>query len=88
MYLLSNFFHFLTAGVMFVDYNLTNDGFESHFAINYLGHFLLTHLLMPRLVQAGTNDRSARIINVASSAHRNIGWFSIDDLQAKQGLSF
>jgi light-dependent protochlorophyllide reductase len=41
------------------------DGFELTFAVNHLGHFLLTHLLMRRL--AG-NER-ARIVVVASGVH-------------------
>lgn len=63
-------------------YILTKDGFESVFAINYLGHFLLTHLLMPRLIAAGTNGQSARIVNV-SSAGQSLGFFEINDLQGK-----
>lgn len=50
---------------------MTGDGFESQMAVNYLGHFLLTHLLMPQLVAAGTKGRNARIINVSSCAHMN-----------------
>ncbi|EFX86945.1 hypothetical protein DAPPUDRAFT_312400 [Daphnia pulex] len=70
------------AGIMFTPYVLTKDGFESQFAVNYLGHFLLTHLLMPRLLTAGTKDQPARIINLSSTAHA-FGWFEINDLQAK-----
>lgn len=59
------------AGVMCVPYQLTKDGFESHMAINHLGHFLLTHLLMPQLVAgAQNNDRNVRIVNVSSCVHR------------------
>lgn len=57
------------AGIMAVPFHLNEDGFESHFAVNYLGHFLLTHLLMPQLRAAGKKGRNARIINVSSYAH-------------------
>lgn len=58
------------AGIMFVPFSLTEDGFESHLGVNYLGHCLLTHLLLPQLKQAGCDtNRNARIVNVSSSAH-------------------
>lgn len=44
----------------------TTEGFEMQFGVNYLGHFLLTHLLLPQLKAAD----SARVINVASIIHR------------------
>ena len=67
---------------MFVDYSLTKDGFESHFAVNYLGHFLLTHLLLPQLRMAGREGQAARIVSVSSSA-QHFGWFRMNDLQSK-----
>lgn len=54
------------AGIMFAPFKLTADGYESHFAINFLGHFLLTHLLLPQLRAAGKEGRNSRIVNVSS----------------------
>jgi NAD(P)-dependent dehydrogenase (short-subunit alcohol dehydrogenase family) len=45
---------------------LTADGFELTFGVNHLGPFLLTRLLEPALRAA----RRARVVNVASNAHR------------------
>ena len=45
-----------------VQRELSKDGFELRFAVNYLSHFLLTQKLLPLLVQSAP----ARIINVAS----------------------
>lgn len=46
----------------------SEDGYELHFAVNYLAPFLLTHLLLPALKAAASpgSGRSARIVNVAS----------------------
>jgi retinol dehydrogenase 12 len=44
---------------------ISKDGFELGFGTNHLGHFLLTVLLMPRLLATGR----ARIVNVSSQAH-------------------
>lgn len=68
---------------MFTPHVLTTDGFEQQFAVNYLGHFLLTHLLLPKIVNQTGQD--SRIVNVSSSLAFLVGgWFSIDDLhQAK-----
>jgi len=60
------------AGVMGIQsLKLTEDGHESHFAINHLAHFLLFQLLKPALLASSTSDFHSRVVNVASSAHRS-----------------
>ena len=70
------------AGVMAVPYRKTIDGFEMQFGTNHLGHFALTGLLLDRLL--GTAD--ARVVNVASGAHR-MGRIHFDDLQWERSYS-
>lgn len=45
---------------------VTADGFELQFGTNYLGHFALTARLLPQLLASG----GARVVSVASLAHR------------------
>lgn len=64
-------FNRFTAGILFVPYQKTKDGFETQMAVNYLGHFLLSHLLMPQLIAASNkNDgKNSRIVSVSSCAN-------------------
>ncbi|XP_077967782.1 retinol dehydrogenase 13-like isoform X1 [Styela clava] len=50
----------------------TKDNFERQFGVNYLGHFLLTHLLSDKM----TNDR---VINLSSEAYSQ-GEIDINDI--------
>lgn len=58
------------AGASPVRQSKTEDGFELQWGANYLGPFLLTHLLLPQLL--ATNSGDARVIHLASVAH-NLG---------------
>lgn len=57
------------AGTVALKQQFTQDGFEMQFGVNYLGPFLLTHLLLPLLEAAVPVSGEARIIHVASIAH-------------------
>jgi len=58
------------AGIMFTPYELTEDGFESQFQVDYLSHFLLTSILLPRIVEtAHEGPHAGRIVNVSSAAN-------------------
>ncbi|MCH8254082.1 MAG: SDR family oxidoreductase [Gemmatimonadetes bacterium] len=59
---------------------LSEDGHEYRFQVNYLSGFLLTHMLMPRLL-AGT---PSRIVNVSSLAQRPIDF---DDVMIENNFS-
>eukprot|EP00929_Paragymnodinium_shiwhaense_P111276 TRINITY_DN7904_c0_g1_i3.p1 TRINITY_DN7904_c0_g1~~TRINITY_DN7904_c0_g1_i3.p1 ORF type:complete len:263 (+),score=41.13 TRINITY_DN7904_c0_g1_i3:315-1103(+) len=47
----------------------SKDGFQLLFAVNYLGPFLLSDLLLPTLRRSGSASSPARVVNVASSEH-------------------
>lgn len=70
------------AGLMLTSRRLTEDGHETMFQTNHLGYFLTTHLLLPLLRAAG----SARIVNVASTAHRGQA-LDFDDLDSARSFS-
>lgn len=47
----------------------TADGFERHLGVNFLGHFLLTLLLLDALRAAGSRGRRSRVVALGSAAH-------------------
>ncbi|CAG9762181.1 unnamed protein product [Ceutorhynchus assimilis] len=61
------------AGVFYHPQQLTEDGFDVTFQTNYLGPFVLTHLLIPHL----DKQVHARVINVASEAHRMVNVYDL-----------
>lgn len=64
------------AGVVNLQRTTTVDGIETVLAVNHLAYFLLTNLLLDTLRRSDT----ARIVNVASDAHK-FGPLDFDDLQ-------
>lgn len=55
------------AGVMACPYAKTVDGIERQFGTNYVGHFLFTNLLLPKML---ARDVPVRVVNVSSDGHR------------------
>src|SRR4051812_2148035 len=64
------------AGVMAIPRATTADGFEMQLGTNHLGHFTLTGLLLPALLQRP----GSRVVTVSSAAHK-VGAINFDDLQ-------
>lgn len=53
------------AGIMAVPYEICVDGFEKQFTANHLGHFLLTNLILDKILAA----KDGRVVNISSGAH-------------------
>jgi retinol dehydrogenase-14 len=70
------------AGVSLNHRSVTADGFETTFAVNHLGPFLLTNLLLELL----KHSAPSRVVKVTSTAFRR-GRIDFDDLQAERSFS-
>lgn len=70
------------AGAVFARREVTSEGLERTLATNHLAYFLLTRELLPLLKASAP----ARVVNVASDAHRR-GKLTFDDLQRERGYS-
>ncbi len=68
------------AGITPKTRQITADGLEQQFAVNYLAPFLLTQLLLPVL----RTTPNSRIVNVASSA-ASMGRIDFENLQSERG---
>lgn len=69
-------------GGFWANRHLTTDGLERTFALNHLAPFLLTNLLLERLLASGPG----RIVTVSSAAHK-MGRIDFDDLMGVQDYS-
>jgi len=74
------------AGVFEGHRSETGDGIEKTLAINHLAPFLLTHILIDRMLATARTHGEARIVNVGSEAHRGVR-IDFDDLQGETGYS-
>ena len=70
------------AGGVFGERRTTGDGYELTFQVNHLGGFLLTNLLLDRLIES-----RASVIQTSSVAARRFARFDIDDLQGERKFS-
>ena len=68
----------LNAGVVMCPYEETLDGFEMQLGVNYLGHFLLTKLLMKMI-----KSSKARVVHVGSESNRDtyVGGIRLDSFK-------
>ncbi|SEQ89568.1 oxidoreductase [Natrinema salaciae] len=69
------------AGVMAIPRSETEDGFETQFGVNHLGHFALTGLVLENLATA--DGEPARVVTVSSGVHER-GEIDFDDLQGEE----
>lgn len=67
------------AGVILSNRSLTEDGLDAMMQVNHFGHFLLTSLLLPRLLEAP----APRIVNVSSRTHYRAN-LDFDDLNLER----
>ena len=67
------------AGVVNTEYSETIDGIENTFAVNHLGYFLFTNLLLDVVKK----ESESRIINVSSAAHHFVKGMQWDDINYK-----
>ncbi|KAF7853557.1 uncharacterized protein EAF02_011862 [Botrytis sinoallii] len=75
------------AGVMAVPaYQTTEDGIELQFGCNHIGHFLLTNLVLEKLLTAGRGGQ-ARIVNVSSTGYE-LGGVQFDDWNFNEGKDY
>ncbi len=65
------------AGAFFTRRELTRDGFERTFALNHLGYFVVTNLLLDLL----ESTPGSRIVSTSSDGHRMVKGMNWNDLQ-------
>jgi NAD(P)-dependent dehydrogenase (short-subunit alcohol dehydrogenase family) len=75
-----------SAGVVSNRRELTDEGIESNFAVNYLRRFLLTQKLLPLMKSAGQPDNVSRIVIISGAATNGTIYFDDANLTSNFGL--
>ena len=70
------------AGVVNTSYHETGEGIENTFAVNHLGYFLFTNLLLQKL----KGHDETRIVNVSSAAHSFVKEMQWEDINFKNNF--
>ena len=79
--------HYLvhSAGIVRGWRELTKDGVESNFAVNFLSRFALTQRLLPAVKAAGQPGRAARVVMISGAARH--GTIHFDDVNLEKQFS-
>jgi NAD(P)-dependent dehydrogenase (short-subunit alcohol dehydrogenase family) len=70
----------LNAGVMLAPYELTEDGIETHLAINHFGHAALTFELLDVLMESKYNPRVVIVSSAALLLTRRTVYLTLDEV--------
>ncbi|KAI2465204.1 NAD(P)-binding protein [Annulohypoxylon bovei var. microspora] len=77
-----------SAGNMAIkEYTVDKQGIEIQLSTNYIGHFLLTNLLAPALIAAGSQPGGSRVVNLTSFGYR-VTPFRFDDWNFSDGKTY
>jgi NAD(P)-dependent dehydrogenase (short-subunit alcohol dehydrogenase family) len=76
----------LSAGVVRDRRELTDEGIESNFAVNYVSRFVLTQSLLPLLKTASQPGNAARIVIISGAAQNGKIYFDDVNLTSKFGV--
>lgn len=74
---------FNNAGVTYNDRTLSTEGYEMMFAVNHLAPFLLTNLLIDKMLQG---DNELRVISTSSGAYNFVKAFNIEDVNWEENF--
>ncbi|KAF2734257.1 NAD(P)-binding protein, partial [Polyplosphaeria fusca] len=71
-------------GTFLPKFETSKQGYEMQFAVNHLGHFLFTNLLMPALLRSAAGPR---VVNISSAGHR-AGPVHLGDVNFDNGKAY
>jgi len=74
------------AGVVTTSLQLSQDGYEQMMAVNYFSVFVLTTRLLPRLIESGSAEEKARIVNVATEGYKLAKGIDYENINAEKGF--